>query len=336
MRFFQGAATGCVLCLATASLVAQQKATTDAQMDGFSGPVKSVVTTIHLLGLNRRQPDGPALVWPIPCRDCEYAPDGSRMKEGVFQSGSFLGSFIFRERDGSNRVVRQRYVDANTGALQQEIAFGPFGRTEETWYADGKIREREHLWYDSNGHLSDVIDWDADGKESRRGHVVYSKEGVLLNDTSWQKDVLFSRYNLDPASKTETFATFDEAGGVKVTWTIRDKKLVDFHETSPGPNQYGDGWSDDDDPNDLTVMDCHTDGHCDRNLVHYEFIDSARRNLKSAEWRDSDGNVLYGAYYEYELGAHGDWTNRKIFVTDREHPDRSLLEEDTRTTSYWR
>jgi hypothetical protein len=58
---------------------------------------------------------------------------------------------------------------------------------------------------------------------------------------------------------------------------------------------------------------------------HVEYLDWTLRNLKSAEWRDASGKVLYGAYYENELDAVGNWTHRKIFVRGPKQPERTLI-----------
>jgi hypothetical protein len=40
-----------------------------------------------------------------------------------------------------------------------------------------------------------------------------------------------------------------------------------------------------------------------------------KRNPLSAEWRDADGNVLYGAYYNYQFDQSGNWTSRQVWVS---------------------
>jgi hypothetical protein len=89
MRRLLSTIAGCLLSLTVSLCAQQQKALTDAQMDGFSGPVKSVVTSSARLPVEWQQPGGPSLVWLIPCRDCDYAPDGSKIRAGQVENGRF-------------------------------------------------------------------------------------------------------------------------------------------------------------------------------------------------------------------------------------------------------
>ncbi|WP_353072424.1 hypothetical protein [Tunturiibacter gelidiferens] len=50
-------------------------------------------------------------------------------------------------------------------------------------------------------------------------------------------------------------------------------------------------------------------------------------DLKSAEWRDGDGKLLYAAYYDYEVDSRRNWTRRSIWVISPELPERKLYEE---------
>ena len=61
---------------------AQGQNPTDAQRDELAGPVKSVLTSTNYSHIQWGKPDGPSLVTPVWCRDCEYSPDGFRTKEG--------------------------------------------------------------------------------------------------------------------------------------------------------------------------------------------------------------------------------------------------------------
>jgi hypothetical protein len=53
------------------------------------------------------------------------------------------------------------------------------------------------------------------------------------------------------------------------------------------------------------------------------------------EWRDESGELLYGAYYEYEIDAHRNWTHPVIWVWSRSLGERKVYETDSRTISYW-
>lgn len=82
---------------------------TDAQLDGLSGPVKSVSSTvIQTPNLKWQQAGGPTLVAPNWCRNCEYDPDGSKTQSGQMVDGKFFGETLrlVRNRDGQ---VTERY-----------------------------------------------------------------------------------------------------------------------------------------------------------------------------------------------------------------------------------
>lgn len=330
----------CSTCVAVvwvaASVCAQKPPRTDADLGRFSGPIKSVMTGREMHGVRWQQPDGPGLVWPAGCEYCEFAPDGSFTKAGQMVNGSFRGTITFSDRDANGRIVHQREVDAETGTQMREVSFGPFGRTENIEYQlNGKVNNRAKFWYDAKGRETDFESWDSTGQEVSRSHAVYGQDKDWFERDIWSKGLLELRQTWNPETKVETFTTFDEAGSLKLTWTMKDKKLVQFHETSPSANQYGDSWVDSDDPDNSAKTVCHSDGNCEHFTIHSEYLDSARHNAKSVEWRDASGKVLYGAYYEYELDAHGNWTHRKVFVTGPDQPERALYEEDARTLAYW-
>jgi hypothetical protein len=61
----------------------------------------------------------------------------------------------------------------------------------------------------------------------------------------------------------------------------------------------------------------------------------AKRNPLSAEWRDADVNVLYGAYYTYQFDQSGNWTSRQVWVSSLATGRRELYETDNRLITYW-
>jgi hypothetical protein len=69
--------------------------------------------------------------------------------------------------------------------------------------------------------------------------------------------------------------------------------------------------------------------------VHYDFADPAMEKPKSAEWRDSTGKLVYGAYYEYQFDSHENWTYRKVWIVSPDDPNRTLYETNSRTITYW-
>jgi hypothetical protein len=60
-----------------------------------------------------------------------------------------------------------------------------------------------------------------------------------------------------------------------------------------------------------------------------------KRNPISAEWRDSEGNLLFAAYYNYEMDSFRNWTYRQVWVWTPDLGDRALYETDFRGIAYW-
>lgn len=79
---------------------------TDAQLDGLSGPVKSVSSTvIQTPNLKWQQAGGPTLVAPNWCRNCEYDPDGSKTQSGQMVDGKFFGETLRLAMGKSSNVI---------------------------------------------------------------------------------------------------------------------------------------------------------------------------------------------------------------------------------------
>jgi hypothetical protein len=315
----------------------QQEPVTDAQRDGFLGPVKSVSTTVSNLGVKWQQPGGPTLVMPIWCRDCEYDPDGAKTKSGqVTSDGRFAGETILLDRDGSGHVTGQHFVSALTGEVSREVSVGPYGRTEETDTINGKVRYRQIIGYDQNGHMSDWLTLNSDGNQESETRTVTAKDGTVTERSVWEKDgQLQYRDTFDPDKEVEHFTTYDESGGVKVAFTVDHGKPVSFWAASDATPQFGDSFSLDKGSGDRDHFVCHQGGQCDRFAVHYEYLDlTKKRDPTTAEWRDSQGNLLYAAYCEYEVDAFKNWTHRRVWVKSGAG-ERALYEEDSRTIGYW-
>lgn len=315
---------------------------TDAENDNLLGPVKSVSTTIHRSGLRWEQPSGPSLLFPVQCQDCAYDPDGAKTVNGQVAGGKFFGQIIALERDGSGHVTGSVVIDAASGEiLRQEVA-GPFGKTEEYDYLDGKLNCLQTYTYDQYGHMNDALTVDAQGNQISHSQMKSSKDGELVENSVWGKNnELDWQQTSDPETGMEHFTTYDEAGAVKLTWTFKAGKVLSFWERQepdqkPGQQQFGEGFVEDAGNGNRDNYRCHPDGSCDRSRVHYEYFDPGKmRNPTSIEWRDESGKLLYAAYYEYEIDSAGNWTHRRIFVSPSDQGDRALYEEDARTIAYW-
>ena len=308
---------------------------TDAQHDELAGPVKSVSTSIAVSGIQWRQPGGPSLVTPVWCRECEYDYDGSRTKSGQTVDGIFRGETIGLVRDANGHVVDRLFTDAVTGQLESHDVMGPFGRTEQTNYVRGKADVRQTFGYDQYGHFSDLITFDAAGNQQAHLHIGAEKDGTITERWARGKNgQLDWEQTFDPETQVEHLTTFDEFGKVELTWTVSRGDLISFWELSDSPRQGWDNLSEHVNDNDVDNYACQN-GKCEVSHVHYEYVDSEKHNLRSAEWRDSDGQLRFAAYYKYEMDSVGNWTYREVWVWTPELGERALSETDLRTLTYW-
>ena len=308
---------------------------TEAQQDGFAGRVKSVATIADISRVDWQQPAGPTLMFPVVCRDCEFSADGYRTKSGQIVEGKFVGENLTLQRDGTGRVAEIVGTDAASGEVFRLAVMGPFGKTEETFYRDGKPTVINMFRYDASGRMTDWLSLNGTGVQTDRILTTWGKTD-WTERTTWSTDQqLTSRQSIDPAKNEGYFTAFNESGAVAVSWTFRHGQAPSYWAASDTPNQYGDGFVDFDDKANPVSFHCHGNGACDVSKIHYEYADAARHNPASAEWRDESGKLLYGAYYTYHFDAHGNWTHREVSVFDTELGARTPYETDERLITYW-
>lgn len=321
-----------VTCVASA----QVESKTDAQADGLAGPVKSVSSTITRSGVKWEQPGGPTLVEPIWCKDCEYDPDGTKTKSGQVVEGKFFGEFIQPIRDANGHVTARFSYSGSTGELQRHEVMGPFGHTEQIVYIGGKLHWRQTFSYDQYGHMTDWMTFDAVGKSEGRVFTVTDKEGIVTRRSVYGKNgELSDEQTFDPETQVDHFTTFDEFGRVKLTWTISHGNLISFWEDHDSPSPNGAGFTILEGDGSFEDYSCHNDLSCDVSRVRYEYLDGDKHTPRSAEWRDSEGNLKLAAYFDYEVDSFRNWTYRQVWVWDTSLGERSLYETDFRIITYW-
>src|SRR5258708_23340703 len=276
----------------------QGQSKTDAEMDGLAGPVQSVSSAITQSGVKWQQPDGPTLVLPIWCKDCEYGPDGTKTKSGQLVEGKFFGEIIRLVRD-TNGLVTDRYsYSASTGDLQRHDVMGPLGKTEQRVYIGGKLIGRSTFLYDQYGHLSERLDFDAAGKSVDRCLTVSVKDGTVTHESTYGRNGELSYEQVfDPETQVDHFTTFDEFGKVKLTWTVVRGKLASFWEFRDSPSQFGDEFTEPAGDDSFDKYSCHGDLSCDVSHVHYEYLGGDKHTPRSAEWRGSEGKFKITGYF---------------------------------------
>jgi hypothetical protein len=327
--------TLCFSFLATL-LHAQGANQTDAQHDDLAGPVKSVLTNVQNSGVNWNYPGGPLLLVPIWCGACDYDPDGSKTKSGNMMEGKFYGETIQLARDGNGNVTERYVRNSIVKGLSRYDRVGPFGNTEQTSYQGGKVFSRGLFNYDRYGHMSEALSFDAEGNSMGRTEWKRLPDGTVTEQSTYgNAGELQWQQSYDPETTQERFATYDEVGKANLTWTVLDGKPTSFWDGSNTPSPFGDSFSEDVDKNNLDHYVCHKDGTCERFRIHCEYLDPNKRNMRSGEWRDAQGKLMYGVYYEYEIDSFRNWTRRQVWVFTPDLGERTLYETDSRKNTYW-
>jgi hypothetical protein len=226
--------------------LAQEQNLTDAERTDLAGPVKSVsVRTATATGVIWSQPDGPTLVFPIWCHECEFDPNGNRTKLGQIIDGGFQGETVHLFFDGAGHITERIAEDATTGETVRREITGPFGNTEESSYRDGSLQSRVLFTYDQYGHRIDWLTLDGGGNQQGRTVVHTDKDGNDTEQWGYGKEgelLLHFRQTFDPKTKIEHFTSLDQSGSMKLTWTVTGGMLSSFWQLPGSPAEYGDGF----------------------------------------------------------------------------------------------
>ncbi len=330
MRMVQSILATGVLTL-TSFAAAQQEPYTDVRLDQLAGPVRSTVTSTSYPDTEVRLPDGPVIVLPIMRRRCEYDPDGYKTLGETPQQGGPYGEMLQLSRDPQGHLYERRTLDRQSGRMVRYERFGTYGAIEDRRYGpDGKLTDEFLQSWDENGHRSLFVAKDGSGKEFSRRRTRFTIDGVLTEDSSWGANGLLEwTETYDPATDVSQFRNYDKNGTLRLSRTSVHDRVTSFWASEE--NLYGSsvGWS-----SELheDVSMCHADGTC--NHLVYEYSRQDKRDPRSVELRDAAGTLKVGAYFEYVLDAHGNWTNRVVHVRLNDKP-LTLYEEDARALVYW-
>ncbi|HWZ81072.1 MAG TPA: hypothetical protein VNW47_00525 [Terriglobales bacterium] len=326
-----------ILCLSfLITLTHAQSNQTDAQRDDLAGPVKSVSTNTKSLGVRWQQPGGPTLLLPIWCRDCYYDPDGSKTRSGQATDGEFSGETIRLVRDANGNVI-ERFANTAVAGLYRYERVGPFGNIEQVSYQDGKVLVRSKFSYDEYGHMTEWLSFDAQGNSTGRSQWKRLPQGDVTEQSSYGKDgELQWQQTWDPETTEQRFTAYDESGKAKQMWTAIDGKPTSFWDGSDDPSPFGAGFSAKSGENDVDDYVFHKDGNYERSRIHFEYLGPDKRNMLSGEWRDAQGKLLLGVYYEYEIDSFRNWTERQVRVWSPDLGEKTLYEVDSRKITYWK
>ena len=75
---------------------------------------------------------------PVGCHECAYDADGTKVLSCQTTNRTFAGHIIAVRRDGDGHVTDKFIFEAATGELTEHDVLGRFGKTEATFYQNGK------------------------------------------------------------------------------------------------------------------------------------------------------------------------------------------------------
>jgi hypothetical protein len=325
---------------------------TEAQQDGFSGPVRSVrmLSDWNSAPWTMSGRGGRAIVQPqsyvfmqvasITCRACDYDREGNRTRSGQLISNGnnkkFVGSEIAIVRDPSGRMIERTVAEAGTGRLMRHDWFGPFGATKSQMYRDGKPTGSRTMTYDSAGRVIEVVGTDAEGNTVDRLTTKYDEEGHWTERADFGRSgELKSLETYDPATDTQHSREFDSSANLKTEFTVAHNQMLSYWTTAevPGINN---GTSTGYLPGSgVYQFRCHENGDCETFRIHYEYLNGDYHLPTAVERRDASGALTDAVYVEYGVDEHHNWTTRKVWVVSPELPERTLCETDARAITYW-
>jgi YD repeat-containing protein len=322
--------------LTSLPLLASHQKSTDAEMDGFNGGVKSVFTKVEIFSPQPLQPDGPAVFYPIWCTICEYDQDENRIKQGQDWETGFVGETTRYVRDESG-AVREQIAENEKGELEHKIVRGPFGKTEEEDYQRGALQFRQTYRYDQNGNLIEWVTYNPDGTQAASTTATFDEKGNVTEQFDLGPDNSFRLHftqSFDPNTGVQTFTNFNQDGTVRLTFAANENRITNYWQQPAREHEFGSSVCFNAEPMHQVCETHNPDGKLWRTSA--TFADEKRRNPTRVELRDNDDQVQMAGDFEYEFDEHENWTKRSGWIWTRESGERKLHETDSRTLTYWK
>jgi hypothetical protein len=314
-----------------------KKKWTEAENMGFAGPVKSVSATQEIFMQEPRQPDGPTIIYPLSCRECEFDRDGKQIRSGLLDNGHFRGTVKHEIRDEARKLQVEEEIDEKGAVTSRHVyTNGPFGKTQDDFYRNGKLYNSSTLRYDGRGNVIESRTCKPDGTLESHSESTFDDPGNELESTTDGPTVPYWHV-IQTYSETgdlESFTSLSRDGSVRLRFRVSGNTMLSFWQQTGDEHTYGSGMCFADD--DGTERDCREynwDGSYA--TVHYTFTDKTKHNPLKATLFDTEHQVVMEADYEYEVDALGNWTKRTVWVQTRESGHRQLFEKDTRTLTYY-
>ena len=101
------------------------------------------------------------------------------------------------------------------------------------------------------------------------------------------------------------------------------------------PSQAGDNFNEYVGDDDVDNYACQDTGICEVSRVHYEYLDAEKRNAKSAEWRNSVGDLRFGRVTNTKSIRPATGPTAKFGYGRPNSAERALYETDFRKLTYW-
>jgi hypothetical protein len=220
------------------SLDASEPKHTEAQNDGFVGPIKSVSTRQERAQIEWQQPNGPTIALPVSCWECEYDLMGYRIKSGQIADGEWRGEVVRVLRDSAGNVV-EKIAENYKGEMHRRDIIGAYGIVEQNGFESGKQISRALCFYDANGHVSEFRIYNRDGVITSRSFTTTDARDDFKEEWDFGWNGVFSLHFVetnDPKTNTYTFTNLNENGSIKVALTTVGTKLTSYwQEPGEGP-----------------------------------------------------------------------------------------------------
>jgi len=272
---------------------------------------------------------------PAGCAECEYDPQGNRIKTGQIIDGEFRGETVRLLRDSAGKVI-EKIAENHKGEMFRREVFGPYGITEQYEFDEGRQVYRSFWFYDGNGHLSGSTRYDRDGILTASSVSIIAANRNLTEEWDSGPNGSFALHFVetnDPNRGVWTFTSFNQDGSIKVAFTTVGTKVASYWQEPSDHTLFGSSFFMDPVGNTQESYSCHSDGSCDRVVSYYP--DEARSRVSRIEWHDAAETLERSADYEYQLDRFGNWTKRTVSVWSPELGEPVLYETDYRTLTYW-
>jgi hypothetical protein len=326
---------GLAFLFAAISLSASETKRTDARIDGFVGPIRSVSATEEKTQLDWHPANAAVLPGGLWCHECEYDREGNRIRFGQLVEGEFRGDSSRITHDENGNVI-EKVVENDEGEVHRREVLGPFGITLAEDFENGKLTYHSTWSYDGNGHITDYFWYDREGTVLARSERMTDATGNSKEEWDYGQDGKLTLHfveTTDPNKGTWAITTFNENGSVKLALNTEGTKVLSFWREPGEDLPFGSIFFMDRAGKTQESYRCHLGGGCDH-IVTY-FPDERSHNATRLEWHDPAGVLQLAADYEYGLDGYGNWTKQTIWLSTPDLGDHKLFQINRRILTYW-